>query len=168
MAKEISGKDYLLKIREDFEEVTEISWYFHHKRKRKDGMLYVAFLNPTLNVINSVIEKIKKYVDFKEVQLRSIDPIIEKKEFNYVVDEIPINEWIDNQGSPLYKNYAYLSEEFKESQLSTFKKLDELKESGSDEYYDFDEQYVKTEQKEKLKIPSVIIGFISFKTINLD
>jgi len=168
MAKEICGKDYLLKIREDYEEVTDISWGFYHRRKRKDGMLYVTFLNPTLNVINSVIKKIEKYVDFKEVLLRSMDPIIEKKDFNYFVDEIPIEEWIDNQDSPLYKNYALLSKEFRESQEPVFKKLDELVKSGSDEFYDFDEQYVKNEQKEKLKIPSVIIGFIKFKSINLD
>lgn len=168
MSEKICGKDYLLKIREDFEEVTEITWYFHHSRKRKEGMLVVAFLNPTLNVINSVIKKIEKYVNFEEVLLRSVDPRIKMKDFEYFVDEIPIDELIKNQDSHIYKNYARLSEEFRESQEQILKKKDELRESGSDEFYDLEEQHVKNERKERLKIPSVIIGFIFFKSIKLD
>lgn len=168
MPEQITGENYLLNLYKEIDEVTHVTWDFFNYRKGKKGMLFVVFKNPTLKVINSTIDKIKKYVDFDDVLLRTDDPMIEKTGYKYFIDEIPIDEFIEHQGIHLFKNWARLSEEYKESEEEIFKRLDELRDSESDDFYDVKEQYMKDERKEKLEIPSLIIGYIYFKSIKLD
>ncbi|MCE7743846.1 MAG: hypothetical protein GPJ52_01800 [Candidatus Heimdallarchaeota archaeon] len=168
MPEQITGKNYLLNLYKEIDEVTHVEWDFFHNRKRKEGILFVAFKNPTLKVINSTIDKIKKYVDFDEVLLRTNDPKIKKTDYKYFIDEIPIDEFIEFKDPRLFKNLARLSEEYRESQKEILERLDELRVSESDEFYDVKEQHIKDERKEKLKIPSLIIGYIYFKSIKLD
>ncbi len=168
MPEQITGKDYLLNLNKEIDEVTNITWDFFDYHKGKKGMLIVFFKNPTLKVINSTIDKIKKYVDFDDMLLRTNDPTIEKAGYKYFIDEIPIDEFIEDQGAGFFKNSARLSEEYKESQKEISERLTELRDSESDDFDDVYEQYMKDERKAKLEIPSFIIGYIYFKSIKLD